>query len=76
MQKDGLIRKIRLVSKFMTSQAGQQVITIHTLPNISKSKDNQATKFGQLTEYNVKGIRNYIDVLRQKFMMLFLSVSS
>ena len=44
----------------MTSQAGQQVITIHMLPNISRSKDNQATKFGQLIEYNVSNnVRNF-----------------
>ena len=32
----------------MTSQTGQPIITIHTLPNISRSKSNQAMKFGQL----------------------------
>ena len=37
----------------MTSQAGQQIITIHILPNISRSKDNQAMKFGQLVIYHV-----------------------
>ena len=26
------------------------------LPNISRSKDNQATKFGQLIEYNMRNI--------------------
>ena len=30
-----LIRKIRLNSKFMTSQPGLQTIAIHILPNIS-----------------------------------------
>ena len=30
-----LIKKIRLISKFMTSQPGYQAITIHMLPNIS-----------------------------------------
>ena len=38
----------------MTSQTGQQIITIHILPNISRSKSNQAIKFGQLIEYNVR----------------------
>ena len=33
----------------MTSQTGQQLITIDILPNISKSKGNQAMKFGHLT---------------------------
>ena len=34
----------------MTSQLGLQTITIHILPNISKSKGIQAMKFGQLIE--------------------------
>ena len=33
----------------MTSQPGKQTIAIHLLPNISRSKDNQTKKFGQLT---------------------------
>ena len=37
----------------MKLQTGQQIIKIHILLNISKSKDNQAMKFGQLIEYNV-----------------------
>ena len=36
----------------MASLTGQEIITIHILPNISKSKDNQIMKFGQLVEYN------------------------
>ena len=32
----------------MTSQTGKKIITIHVLPSISRSKDNQAMKFGQL----------------------------
>ena len=28
-------------------------MTIHILPNISRSKDNQALRFGQLVEYNM-----------------------
>ena len=40
----------------MTTHAGQQVITIHIFPNTSGIKDNQAMKFGQLIEYNVKNI--------------------
>ena len=31
----------------MTSKAGKQIITIQTLPNISRSKGNQTMKFGQ-----------------------------
>ena len=38
----------------MTSQPGKQTITIHILPYISISKDNQTVKFGQLIEYNMR----------------------
>ena len=55
-RKNGLIRKIRLTSKFMTSQPGLQTIPIHILPNISQSKDNQTMRFGQLIEYNKRNI--------------------
>ena len=55
-RKKDLIRKIRLTSKFMTSQPGLQTVAIHILPNISQSKDNQTMKFGQLIEYNKKDI--------------------
>ena len=40
----------------MTSQPGKQAIVIHVLPNIVRNKDNQAIKFGQLREYNMKNI--------------------
>ena len=55
-RKNGLIRKIRLISKLMTSQPCQQTIAIDILPNISRSKDNQAMTIGQLTEYNKRNI--------------------
>ena len=35
----------------MTSKPGQQTIAIYILPNISRSKDNQTMKFGQVIEY-------------------------
>ena len=38
------------------SQPGQQTIAIHVLPNISRSKGNQAMKFGLLIEYNRRDI--------------------
>ena len=47
-----MIRKIRLASKFVTSQPGLQTVTILILPNISQSKASQTMKFGQLTQYN------------------------
>ena len=40
----------------MSSQSGYQTIVIHILTNISISKDNQTTKFGQLIEYNKRNI--------------------
>ena len=40
----------------MTSQPGKEIIAKHILPNISRSKDNQTMKFGQLIEYNMKNI--------------------
>ena len=52
MKKNGLIRKARLISKFMASQPGSQTFLIHLLPNISRSKGNQTIKFCQLIECN------------------------
>ena len=46
-RKNSLIRNIRLISEFMMSQPGQQIIVIHILPNISQNKSNQTMKFGQ-----------------------------
>ena len=40
----------------MTPQPGQQLTTMNILPSISTSKDNQAMKFGQLIEYNMRNI--------------------
>ena len=54
MYENGLIRKTRLISKFMTSQPGSETIAIHILHNISRIKSNQTIKFGQLTECNMK----------------------
>ena len=35
----------------MTSRPGKQIIARHILSNISRSKGNQAMKFGQLIKY-------------------------
>ena len=40
----------------MVSQPGLQTIALDILPNISRSKGNQAMKFGQLIEYNMRNI--------------------
>ena len=46
----------RLISNFMTSQPSLQTITIHVLPNISRSKGSQTMKLGQVIEYNKRNI--------------------
>ena len=56
MYQNGLIKKLRLVSNFMTSQPGKQTIPIHMLLNISRSKGNQKMKFGHLIECSIKSI--------------------
>ena len=53
---NGLIRKIRLISELMTSQLGQQKITTNILLNISRTKENQAIKFGQFREHSKRNI--------------------
>ena len=40
----------------MTAQPGKQRITIHILLNISRIKDHQPMKFGQLREYPKRNI--------------------
>ena len=64
------IRKLRLISKFMTSHVGQQIITIHILFNISSSQCNQAMKIGQLIEYNIRNIfiKNYTQNMVEKLV--------
>ena len=54
--RKGLIKKIRLISNFTTSQPGQQIVVIHILPNISGSKGNETMKFDQLIDYNMRNI--------------------
>ena len=40
----------------MASEHGKQIIAIHVMPNISRSKVNQTMKFGQLVEQNMGNI--------------------
>ena len=53
MQKNGLIGKVRLVSKLMISQFEKQTIVMHTLSNIPRRKGNKKMKFGQLIEHKI-----------------------
>ena len=52
------------------SQAGQQIITVHILPNISRSEDNHVIKFGQLIEYNMRNIfmKNHTQNMMEKLV--------
>ena len=43
----------------MTPQSGQQTIAIHISTNTTRSKRNQAMKFGQLIEYHLRNIFLY-----------------
>ena len=38
----------------MASKAGQQIITIHVSPNISRRKDTQARNFSQAIKYSIR----------------------
>ena len=38
----------------MTSKAGKQIIMMHTLCSISRSKGNETIKFGHFIEYNMR----------------------
>ena len=51
-----IAKRLILISNFRTSQCGWQTIVIHILPNILRSKGNQAIKFGQLIERNMRHI--------------------
>ena len=53
--ENGLIRNAKVNSK-QRSQTGKQMITIRMLPHISRRKNNQAMKFGQLSENKMRNI--------------------
>ena len=56
MYQNRLIKKIRLISNYLTSQPGQQTIVMHVLGNISRNKGNQTMKFDQLIKCNMRSI--------------------
>ena len=59
----------------MTSQPDQQAVKINILTNISRSKENQAMQFGQLTEYHMRNIfleESYTNELEKLFPDPFL----
>ena len=48
----------------MTSQTKQQIIAIHILPNVCRSKGNQTIKLGQFIDYNIRNI--FLEKLHKK----------
>ena len=64
-RKNGLIRKIEWISKFMMSQTGKQTATIGILSKISQGKGNQTLKLGQLIEHNKRNI--FLQMLYRKW---------
>ena len=55
MWENDLIRKIKLISKYMASTWLTNNCNTH-ITNISRSKGNQAMKFSQLRDYNMRNI--------------------
>ena len=66
IKEKGLIRKLWLISKFMTLQTGK-IITMHILLNISRRKGSQAIKFGHL-----KLERRFLFLKTSVFFVFFL----
>ena len=54
--QNNIFKKIRLISKLLTSKPGKQTVASHVLPYISRSTSNQTLKFGQLIECNMRNI--------------------
>ena len=62
----GLIRKTRLIQKFITLQRGQQTIAIHILFNNSRSKSIETMKFAQFGQNVIKEIFLFKNHARNK----------
>ena len=62
----------------MTSQPRKQTIAMQILPYISRSKDNQIVKFGQLIEYNMRFfLKNHTqNVVEQLVPKIFLEIQN
>ena len=55
VQKNGMIRKIKLIAKFMTLQPEKQIIAIHILSNIPINK-GKTQVMEQKMEYKMRNI--------------------
>ena len=74
-----MIRKLRQISKFMTSQTRTQTIIFILFLDISKSKSNQTMKFSQLIEYDINiflqiHAKNEVGRLFPDLFLFFLQV--
>ena len=66
-----MIRKLSLISKSLTSQNGQQTVTIGILPSLSRRKSNQTMKLSELR--NIISQENYAENEEEKLVSdLFL----
>ena len=70
MNKNGLIKKIWLIWKFLTEKPEKQTIAIHILRNISTSKSNSKIRFGQLIQHN----RRKIFLKNQSWAYLWINI--
>ena len=70
-----MLEKLGLISQFFTSKSDKQTITVRILPNISRSKNNDTIKVGQLREYDMRDIfleKSYKNVVLTLFSDPFL----
>ena len=66
-----MIRKLSLISKSLTSQNGQQTVTIGISPSLSRRKSNQTMKLSELR--NIISQENYAENEEEKLVSdLFL----
>ena len=59
------MQKLILITQYMTSQSDQQIVIIHILPNILKSKGNQAIKFSQFIKFGVRNIYIFSKIMQK-----------
>ena len=56
----------------MMSHTGQQIIIIHILPDISRSKSNHTIKFAQLIEYYIIFFLKTLNVVKKLVPDVFI----
>ena len=72
------MQKLILITQYMTLQTEQQIVTIHILPNILRSKGNQTIKLSQCIKFCVRNIffqkscKNDVERLVPNLFLFFL----